>query len=306
MKYALIADVHANLYALEAVLRDAAEQGAQKYIFLGDYCQGTPLYNETMQLLRSVSNAVFVSGNEDETAVQMAAHETEITGQFISSYWFGKHIAPGHIAFLASLPEELVVDDVIRAMHKPQLHFEGLIPCEIEPLYYFKCMKAGTFTNETFPAYAAEQLAHDEAFHRRLDELSAGIYVFGHTHIQWHYEHGDKLLINPGSVGIPLAFDTRAAYTMLESTQGGWQVLQRQVDYDRESMLDAFDRSDYSRDVPVWSSVIRDEIATAREHALLFLIYADEYAKSIGDDQRPYSHETWHAAYELWKEHNMK
>lgn len=203
------------------MLRDAERQGAQKYIFQGDYCQSTPLYNETMQLLCSVQNAVFVSGNEDENAVKMAAQENEITGQFESNYWFGKHLDAGHIAYLAALPEEIVADGVIHAFHRPARYFDDLYPCDISSLNYLNCIRKGAFTNETFPSYIQEKLAHDEALCRRLDALPAGVYAFGHTHIQWHYAYEDKLLINPGSAGMPLDLDTRAAYAMLESTQDG-------------------------------------------------------------------------------------
>ena len=36
MKYAIIADIHGNLEALQAVLKDAKEQGVDKYVCLGD------------------------------------------------------------------------------------------------------------------------------------------------------------------------------------------------------------------------------------------------------------------------------
>ena len=38
MRYAVIADVHGNLQALEAVLQDAAAQQVDQYLFVGDYC----------------------------------------------------------------------------------------------------------------------------------------------------------------------------------------------------------------------------------------------------------------------------
>jgi len=42
MKYAIISDIHGNSFALEAVIKDAREQAAEAYIFLGDYCSALP------------------------------------------------------------------------------------------------------------------------------------------------------------------------------------------------------------------------------------------------------------------------
>ena len=46
MKYAVISDIHGNLPALKVVLADAEKQGADAYIFGGDYCLSGPYPNE--------------------------------------------------------------------------------------------------------------------------------------------------------------------------------------------------------------------------------------------------------------------
>ncbi len=51
--------------------------------------------------------------------------------------------------------------------------------------------------------------------------------------------------MNPGSVGLPLEKDTRAAFAVLESVpenveRGGWRVTHHRVEYDRRPALEAF------------------------------------------------------------------
>lgn len=47
---------------------------------------------------------------------------------------------------------------------------------------------------------------------------------------------------------------------------------------------------------------MRETIINGCETAVVFLMFLYEYAERIGDTQRPFGHETWHAAFELWKQ----
>ena len=65
MRYAVIADVHGNYPALQAVLQDAKKAGAEQFLFLGDYMTDFPFTREIVAVLRSLPHAVFVSGNRE-------------------------------------------------------------------------------------------------------------------------------------------------------------------------------------------------------------------------------------------------
>jgi predicted phosphodiesterase len=54
---------------------------------------------------------------------------------------------------------------------------------------------------------------------RRLADVEADVVCVGHTHQQFVLEIGDKLLINPGSVGQPRDGDPRAAYAIIEDNR---------------------------------------------------------------------------------------
>ena len=63
MKYAVISDIHGNLPAFKAVLQDAKEQKAERYIFLGDYYGGYSDGNEVLAIIRNMKNAGVITGN---------------------------------------------------------------------------------------------------------------------------------------------------------------------------------------------------------------------------------------------------
>jgi diadenosine tetraphosphatase ApaH/serine/threonine PP2A family protein phosphatase len=105
MKLALLADVHANLEALEACLADARARGADSYAFLGDlvgYGADPAAVIDTIAS-HAERGAIVVRGNHDEAivderpGVMNAEAETAIR-------WTRAQLGDRHVAFLASLP----------------------------------------------------------------------------------------------------------------------------------------------------------------------------------------------------------
>jgi diadenosine tetraphosphatase ApaH/serine/threonine PP2A family protein phosphatase len=70
----------------------------------------------------------------------------------------------------------------------------------------------------------------------RLMGVEAERVVFGHTHLQFaRTGPGGIELVNPGSVGIPLDGDRRAAYALLDDDG---RIELRRVDYDWQAAAD--------------------------------------------------------------------
>lgn len=62
-----------------------------------------------------------------------------------------------------------------------------------------------------------EYLLRDEAaWARQLDRVDADVVCVGHSHMQFQLPIGEKLVVNPGSVGLPRDGDPRAAYAVIE------------------------------------------------------------------------------------------
>src|SRR5438128_504263 len=68
MRVAALADIHGNLPALEAVLREVEAENPDMIVFCGDVASG-PMPSETIEVLRGLRRARFVRGNADRGLV---------------------------------------------------------------------------------------------------------------------------------------------------------------------------------------------------------------------------------------------
>lgn len=60
-------------------------------------------------------------------------------------------------------------------------------------------------------------LRNEAAWTRQLERVDADIVCVGHSHMQFKLPVGDKLVVNPGSVGLPRDGDPRAAYAIIDN-----------------------------------------------------------------------------------------
>src|SRR5262249_21266389 len=72
-----------------------------------------------------------------------------------------------------------------------------------------------------------------EFWSRRLQNVDADVICVGHTHQPYVLEVGDKLVINPGSVGLPRDGDPRASYAVLED----YKVDLKRIEYPVEDAV---------------------------------------------------------------------
>lgn len=302
----MVSDIHGNLPALNAVLTDAREKHVDRYIFLGDYCIGMAYPNEVAEKIRSIASAFVVSGNEDEAFLQYASiKQNELPkGQFEAGPWVYKALSDSNRSYLSKLPEEINIKEdshpPIFIFHKPQRYFTDMSPCMINPQFFALGMDEKRFRQESFDTYSNAILGCDTKLHATVMKLEKGVYIFGHTHIPLFWEREGRILINPGSCGLPLDFNREASYGILEWTDSSYQYELRRVAYDVHAVIDYTKKSSYAREVRVWSSVIIKELETTREQAIPFVQFAEQYAADHDDMTRPFCGETWNAAYDAW------
>jgi diadenosine tetraphosphatase ApaH/serine/threonine PP2A family protein phosphatase len=192
---ALLYDVHGNLPALDAVLQDCA---AESFLLGGDHVGFGAWPRETADRLREL-DAEWIRGNVDRWLVDAPdAPEAMLAVIERSRQLAGEQLSRE----LAALPESTT-----RA---------GTLYCHASPL------------SDMDSFYPQPQDTDVE----RLMGVEARRVVFGHTHLQFEREGpGGIELVNPGSVGIPLDGDRRAAYAIVHDDDG---VELRRVDYDGE------------------------------------------------------------------------
>lgn len=208
MRVAVISDVHSNLEALTAVLKDIKAQGGVERIYsLGDVVGYGPCPRKCLEeLLGHRRMAGFIKGNHDYGVGNFDSQADDLQDTVNTNAFAGMEYSRGQmtselLAEINSWPEKLVVEDI------------GL------------SLAHGSFARNHMWRYVNE----DDGFFadEELESSSTSICVVGHTHHPFAYQggkwiavvrdaplliNGEKLLVNVGSVGQPRDLNPRASY----------------------------------------------------------------------------------------------
>jgi putative phosphoesterase len=181
VRVALISDIHGNELALTAVLVDLAPREVDELVCLGDIAAGGPKPRKVIARLREL-RCQSVRGNADgwllEGLPPGRSDETRRLAEIVE--WARAQLGPGECEYLASLPASVT----IACGETSVLCFHGSPRSDVERLL------------ATTPESAiADALG---------DAPRANVLAGGHTHLQLLRRVGGRLLINPGSVGLPL------------------------------------------------------------------------------------------------------
>lgn len=311
MRLAIVSDVHGNLPALNAVIEDAEREGADQFIFAGDYCLSNPWPDECITRIKNLKSAYSIRGNEEQYIENLVGKDqsTWTDGQMQISYWCYKKISPENRDYLLALPTQTVLTFHNVTIHISHSSADFISDSEqgewgtakVAERYRDRFISPSVFREDIH-----NYLDSDRQFQIRWKALPEGVYIFGHTHIQWSYQadNGKKVLINPGSCGLPLdCINVGVPYTLLDiSHEGKIEVVERRVPFDIDEYLNIFLKSEQFEKANIWSKVIVKELKTNREHLTFFLRFAEDYAQKIGDATRPFSVSTWEQAFEHWQQ----
>jgi putative phosphoesterase len=223
-RLAVISDIHGNGVALDAVLADLALHDVEQIVCLGDLAAGGPQPREVIARLRKLGCQA-VRGNADGWLLDGlpagCSEETRRLGEVVG--WARGTLAPDDLDYLAGLPATLTVtvDGVTL------LCFHGSPRSEVESLL------------ATTPEPELDQV---------FGAAEASVLAGGHTHLQLLRCYRDSLLVNPGSVGLPLGSLTAspigqplpawAEYALVQE-DGGIEISFRRLPVDVEGLAAA-------------------------------------------------------------------
>lgn len=222
MRTLIVSDVHSNLAALDAVLRDASAGGEIDAVWsLGDNVGYGPQPGEVLARLRETGAAI-IAGNHDRAATGAIGVEEFNQVAAEAALWTMDNLLPEDVDFLDGLPEVTNPADRFTVVH-------GTLRLPIwEYLYSHEAAQAHLALQETpfscvghthVPLLAIEDENSPQGC--ELYRLSDGEVV--------DLKVDTKLVINPGSVGQPRDGDPRAAYAIYDDDNG--TVTQRRVEY---------------------------------------------------------------------------
>jgi len=215
MLYAIFGDIHANLEALQTVLKDAASAGATHYVCIGDVVGYNANPHECVEIVQQLECPV-VKGNHDEQAVMNDDLSAFNPLAAKALAWTRENLTENDKSWLRDLRMTRQVRD-FTVVHS-------------------------TLDTPQHWGYVFNQLDASASFSYQ----HTNVCFFGHTHVPRAYirdtsvlslpldklttEMGKKYFINVGSVGQPRDGDWRSAYTLYDPNKGEMEL--RRLPYD--------------------------------------------------------------------------
>jgi predicted phosphodiesterase len=217
MKYAILGDIHANLEALQAVLKDAEEQGVTHYACTGDVVGYNADPKTCLQLIRGLK-CTTVQGNHDYYTACNESMELFTPMAQKSIRWTRKQLSPFERKYLRHLP--MIVDiENFTIVHS-------------------------SLNNPHRWNYIFKKKAADANFRNQFNQVC----FFGHTHVPLafvrgkttekgfyetlHVRPGMQYLVNVGSVGQPRDRNPKSAYVIYDLEEQ--TITMRRLEYDIE------------------------------------------------------------------------
>ncbi|HZA51283.1 MAG TPA: metallophosphoesterase family protein [Myxococcaceae bacterium] len=209
MRVAIVADIHGNLPALEAVLQDVERQAPDVVVAAGDLALRGGHPREVLQLLIDRCDAMligntdaYIAGNYLGGAYREREHwKTELLE------WTRDQIGADLIKTLGELP--------FSVRYTPRRGHD-LYVCHANPRNLEDSL---------------EPTLDESELRRYLAHLDAEAVAFGHLHFPYRRRVGRMLLADVASAGIPRDGDLRPAYGVFSWTRRGWRVQIRRVRY---------------------------------------------------------------------------
>jgi predicted phosphodiesterase len=230
MRFAVLGDIHGNIFGLEAVLADLRQHRPDALIVTGDLVYKLPWGAEVVDLLRTLPHQAVLGNSE----LYLALWETSLwpadrwnlplAHEMVA--WERDRLGAARLAWLAALPE-----------------YVALSAGRIEDLLVVHGVPGNPFL--PFLARPGEDrppwVQTDARVQELLGDVDADVVVCGHTHtalIRRAASRGrpDVLIVNPGSLSYGRGRDAvvgRASYALLDwSAHAGWQAVIHTVHYD--------------------------------------------------------------------------
>ncbi len=259
MKLAVLADIHANLTALETVAADIDAWRPDTVVVGGDVVNRGPQPAECLAFVlerQDTHGWRTVLGNHEEYVIQQAGPNP-----------------PGVDA----------AADIYRPTRWTLARLDGdIAPLQAMP---FQQRVAGPDGSEVRVVHASTRGTRDGIFPMTTDDTlreqvghpAPAALCVGHTHWPLVRRVDATLVVNVGSVGLPFDGDPRASYGRLTWVDGGWRAEIVRLDYDRQRTEEAYATTGFQEQAGPLARLHLEELRSARSQLFSWVeAYEDE------------------------------
>jgi len=270
---AIISDIHGNIHALDAVLKDMPK--VSEIWVTGDIPGGGAFPIEVMERLLNLDVPVkTVMGNWEDGLIEAknGLHpDWGKTKQFAGIIWTVKTLKPHHWDFLEALPRTLSLDS----------------------------LQGGVLLYHGKPDNLSGTVFREEDAFELVKGRSERWFFGGHTHQARILMAGDKRVVVSGSVGASLdSIGGVACYALHD----GEKVSIRHISYDVMAAVNAIKISEVAQLAPAISGAVAAILLTGRRYVDVLLTFAKAHAeKRLGSKVDDIPPEIWDEVEELWK-----
>ena len=239
MRIAVLADIHGNLHALEAVLDALEHEDFDELIIAGDSVNVCPHSRECWDSIGKI-NCTILNGNHERYVYDFEAESKWQSERFYPSRYTYQRFTFQEREAMRALPLNYRLDNLLishATPHRDDLTILKTTPeDELEPIYKNK----------------AEQF-----------------FVRGHNHTWFTRTWKDNTLYSLNALGLPLDGKHEAPYAILEQNGKAWTLRQKTVSYDLRAALASFDEAYVAEAGPI-ARLHKRELEIARWQVIPF------------------------------------
>ena len=261
MIIAVLSDIHSNYHAFKACYEDALKQGAERFVFLGDYVSDLAMPREVLDLVYEIGSkypTVCLRGNREKYMLDCAD----------GSASFARGSKSGSLLY------------TYEQLRQKDLEF-------FRQLKISDTVELGGVTIEI--AHAA--MDNDRYYFDSRDGRAAQIFpkmkynylLTGHCHKQYALRQDGKTILNPGSVGVPHGGTRAAKFALLDISDGNLDYKLWEVPYDIAASIRSQFSSGLVSCAGFWAIGILHDLITGQERTMELLANVEQMGDPLDE-----------------------
>ncbi len=255
-RLAVLADIHGNLPALEAVWEDLSRRDVDHVVIAGDVIDWGPFSREVLEFLdERRETCSIIRGNHEiylldyDTPRAPPAWEAVVGQRMTGPRWIHRLVGDAWRRRIAGWPDTL------------SLRFADAPPVRVlhgAPGNHWKGIYADTPHEEINEAFAS---------------ITETTVITAHTHLPLERQVNRWHIVNPGSLGNPQDGILDAGYALLESETSIWRVTHLRVPYDQQHVIQGLEQQNLIAEHGDAGHLVIKEFQTARPYIGPYLLW---------------------------------